>query len=111
MGLVRCYSCVVRRNARRGSGLSRTSSRVLLAPLRMISVHVRSCSSRFPPLLMCIYLTVPTESPDVPQDEQQIARSVQALKERLRGRGGRRGGRGISRVQSGSGRDSHPAAE
>ncbi|KAN0075341.1 SRP54-type protein, GTPase domain containing protein [Tylopilus felleus] len=55
--------------------------------------------------------TLPTESPDVPQDEQQIARSVQALKERLRGRGGRRGGRGISRVQSGSGRDSHPASD
>ncbi|KAG8217317.1 signal recognition particle, alpha subunit, N-terminal-domain-containing protein [Butyriboletus roseoflavus] len=49
--------------------------------------------------------TLPSESPDVPQDEQQIARNVQALKDRLRGRGNRRGGRGISRVESGSGRD------
>ncbi|KAH0830391.1 SRP54-type protein [Lanmaoa asiatica] len=35
--------------------------------------------------------TLPSESPDVPQDEQQIARNAQALKDRLRGRGG--GGR------------------
>ncbi|KAF8558467.1 P-loop containing nucleoside triphosphate hydrolase protein [Imleria badia] len=53
--------------------------------------------------------TLPSESPDVPQDEQQIARNVQALKVRLRGRGGRRGGRGISRVEPGSGRDSEPS--
>ncbi|KAF9239660.1 SRP54-type protein [Melanogaster broomeanus] len=49
--------------------------------------------------------TLPSESPEVPQDEQQIARNVQALKDRLRGRGGRRGGRGVSRAESGSGRD------
>ncbi|KAG6379125.1 SRP54-type protein [Boletus reticuloceps] len=55
--------------------------------------------------------TLPSESPDVPQDEQQIARNVQALKDRLRGRGGRRGGRGISRVDSGSGRDGVPTSD
>ncbi|KAH7929766.1 P-loop containing nucleoside triphosphate hydrolase protein [Leucogyrophana mollusca] len=55
--------------------------------------------------------TIPSESSVVPQDEQQIARNVQALKNRLRGRGGRRGGRGIARVESGSGRDSHPASD
>jgi len=38
--------------------------------------------------------TAPSLNPDAPQDEQQIARKVQALKNRLRGRGGRRGGRG-----------------
>ncbi|KAF8136090.1 SRP54-type protein [Boletus edulis] len=55
--------------------------------------------------------TLPSESPDVPQDEQQIARNVQALKDRLRGRGGRRGGRGISRADSGSGRDGVPTSD
>ncbi|KIJ60644.1 hypothetical protein HYDPIDRAFT_160601 [Hydnomerulius pinastri MD-312] len=55
--------------------------------------------------------TLPSESSDVPQDEQQIARNVQALKDRLRGRGGRRGGRGVSRVESGSGRDSVPPSD
>lgn len=46
-------------------------------------------------------------------DEQKIARNVQALKTRLRGRGGRRvSGRGGSlRFDSGSGRDSHPGSE
>lgn len=53
--------------------------------------------------------TVPTESPEAPQDEQQIARNVQALKNRLRGRGGRRGGRGMSRGESG--RDSGPNSD
>jgi signal recognition particle receptor subunit alpha len=38
--------------------------------------------------------SVPSLNPDTPQDEQKIARKVQALKDRLRGRGGRRGGRG-----------------
>ncbi|KAF7338667.1 Signal recognition particle binding protein [Mycena venus] len=37
--------------------------------------------------------TLPTQSSDAPQDEQQIARNVQALKNRLRGRGGKRGGK------------------
>ncbi|KAL4074638.1 SRP54-type protein [Scleroderma yunnanense] len=45
--------------------------------------------------------TIPTQSPEAPQDEQQIARNVQALKNRLRGRGGRRGGRGMSRIEGG----------
>ena len=38
--------------------------------------------------------SAPSLNPDAPQDEQRIARKVQALKNRLRGRGGRRGGRG-----------------
>jgi signal recognition particle receptor subunit alpha len=43
---------------------------------------------------------------ELPQDEQQIARNVQALKNRLRGRGGRRGG-GSSRSEKAAGdRDS-----
>ncbi|KAI6036841.1 hypothetical protein BKA83DRAFT_4168103 [Pisolithus microcarpus] len=46
--------------------------------------------------------TVPTESHDVTQDEQQIARNVQALKNRLRGRGGRHGGRVAPRADSGA---------
>ncbi|KAJ3728749.1 signal recognition particle binding protein [Lentinula raphanica] len=51
--------------------------------------------------------TEPTQSEDNTQDEQQIARNVQALKARLRGRGGRRGGRPLMRsLDSGSGRDS-----
>ena len=45
-------------------------------------------------------------------DEQQIARNVQALKNRLRGRGGARAaGRGRVRAEPGSGRDSHPNSE
>jgi len=46
-------------------------------------------------------------------DEQKIARNVQALKNRLRGRGGRRvsGRGGFQRFDSGSGRDSHPGSE
>ncbi|KAJ3794553.1 signal recognition particle binding protein [Lentinula aff. detonsa] len=51
--------------------------------------------------------TEPSQSEDTAQDERQIARNVQALKARLRGRGGRRGGRPIMRsFDSGSGRDS-----
>ncbi|KAG1879306.1 SRP54-type protein, partial [Suillus tomentosus] len=55
--------------------------------------------------------TVPSESSIAVQDEQQIARNVQALKNRLRGRGGRRGGRGATRVDSESGRDSMPTSD
>ncbi|KAF9001921.1 signal recognition particle binding protein [Cyathus striatus] len=51
--------------------------------------------------------TEPSVSSDAPQDEQQIARDVQALKNRLRGRGRRRGG--VSRVASG--RDSLPGSD
>lgn len=43
-------------------------------------------------------------------DEEQIARNVQALKNRLRGRGGRAGRRGLGRAEAG-GRDSHPGSE
>ncbi|KAF8184914.1 signal recognition particle, alpha subunit, N-terminal-domain-containing protein [Mycena galopus ATCC 62051] len=55
--------------------------------------------------------TLPTQSSDAPQDEQQIARNVQALKNRLRGRGGKRGGRGGGRSDAGSGRDSVPNSD
>ncbi|KAJ7871436.1 signal recognition particle, alpha subunit, N-terminal-domain-containing protein [Mycena olivaceomarginata] len=55
--------------------------------------------------------TLPTQSSDAPQDEQQIARNVQALKNRLRGRGGKRGGRGGGRSDVGSGRDSVPNSD
>ena len=46
-------------------------------------------------------------------DEQQIARNVQALKNRLRGRGGARtaGRGGRTRGDPGSGRDSHTNSE
>ncbi|TFL07003.1 SRP54-type protein [Pterulicium gracile] len=44
-------------------------------------------------------------------DQQQIARKVQALQSRPRGRGGRRGGRGMARLDSGSGRDSVPNSD
>ena len=45
-------------------------------------------------------------------DEQQIARNVHALKNRLRGRGGARAaGRGRARGDPGSGRDSHANSE
>nr|GAT59595.1 signal recognition particle binding protein [Mycena chlorophos] len=55
--------------------------------------------------------TQPTQASDTPLDEQQIARNVQALKNRLRGRGGKRPGRGPSRADSGTGRDSIPNSD
>lgn len=110
MALVR-YIHALCRNASPDSGLLRTSNRVSLVPLWTISVHARfSFLPLFSPPDVHICLVVPSESPDVPQDEQQIARNVQALKDRLRGRGGRRSGRGISRVESGSGRDGIPTS-
>ncbi|KAF5386774.1 hypothetical protein D9615_001663 [Tricholomella constricta] len=54
--------------------------------------------------------TAPSLSSDAPHDEQQIARNVQALKNRLRGRGGRRGG-GVSRTASRSGVDNVPTSD
>jgi len=54
-------------------------------------------------------LQAPTIAVDASQDEQQIARNVQALKNRLRGRGGRRGGRG-GRAGANE-RESHPNSE
>ncbi|EKM82819.1 hypothetical protein AGABI1DRAFT_89509 [Agaricus bisporus var. burnettii JB137-S8] len=42
--------------------------------------------------------TDPTVDVDTPKDEQQIARNLQTLKNRLRGRGGRRGARGGRQV-------------
>ncbi|KAF8630410.1 hypothetical protein AX15_002961 [Amanita polypyramis BW_CC] len=51
--------------------------------------------------------TEPTVNPDLPTDEQQIARKVETLKNRLRGQGRRRGRGGkIGKTDSGSGRDS-----
>ncbi|KAJ7074243.1 signal recognition particle binding protein [Mycena amicta] len=44
--------------------------------------------------------TLPTQPSDTPLDEQQIARNVQALKNRLRGRGGKRPGK-VVRMDSG----------
>lgn len=54
--------------------------------------------------------SVPSLNPDTPQDEQKIARNVQALKNRLRGRGGRRGGRG-GRAELPSARDNNTESE
>jgi len=51
--------------------------------------------------------TEPTHASDVPTDGEQIARTAEALRNRLRGKGRRRGG---TRVESGSGRDSVPAS-
>ncbi|RXW24932.1 hypothetical protein EST38_g965 [Candolleomyces aberdarensis] len=53
--------------------------------------------------------TVPSNNPDTSHDEQQIARNVQALKNRLRGRGRQRGR--IGRLDPSSGRDSHPNSD
>ena len=54
---------------------------------------------------------VPSQSGATTIDEEQIARNVQALKNRLRGRGGRAGRRGPGRGETGSGRDSLPTSE
>lgn len=62
---------------------------------------------------MRIYLYIfsaPSLNPDVPQDQQQIAIKVQALKNRFRGRGGRRGGRG-ARAELPNTRDSPTESE
>ncbi|KZT11431.1 signal recognition particle binding protein [Laetiporus sulphureus 93-53] len=55
--------------------------------------------------------TVPSQSGSTTIDEEQIARNVQALKNRLRGRGGRVGRRGGGRSDAGSGHESHPGSE
>ncbi|EIM90217.1 P-loop containing nucleoside triphosphate hydrolase protein [Stereum hirsutum FP-91666 SS1] len=63
--------------------------------------------------------TAPSQAPSAAVDEQQIARNVQALKNRLRGRGGKRGGGGgggrsaLARNDSGagSGRESYPNSD
>ncbi|KAF4604100.1 hypothetical protein EYR40_001283 [Pleurotus pulmonarius] len=55
--------------------------------------------------------TIPSQSSDVALDQQQIAKNVQALKNRLRGRGGRRGGKEGWRSDAGSGRDSVPNSD
>ena len=53
----------------------------------------------------------PSHSNAEVQDEEQIARNVQALKNRLRGRGGTPGRRGRGRTDVGSGRESLPGSE
>ncbi|KAJ3556901.1 hypothetical protein NM688_g1770 [Phlebia brevispora] len=55
--------------------------------------------------------TIPSQSGATTVDEEQIARNVQALKNRLRGRGGRGGRRGPGRGDGGSGRDSLPTSD
>ncbi|KAI0781069.1 signal recognition particle binding protein [Trametes elegans] len=54
---------------------------------------------------------LPSQSGDNVLDEEQIARNVQALKNRLRGRGGQAGRRGRGRADVGSGRDSLPGSD
>ena len=63
--------------------------------------------------LPLIVFAAPPDHPLGTVDEQQIARNVQALKNRLRGRGGARvaGRGGGTRGDTGSGRDSHPNSE
>ncbi|KAH9946210.1 signal recognition particle binding protein [Epithele typhae] len=53
----------------------------------------------------------PTHARADVQDEEQIARNVHALKNRLRGRGGQTSRRGRGRVDAGSGRDSVPGSD
>ncbi|KAI0079993.1 signal recognition particle binding protein [Panus rudis PR-1116 ss-1] len=53
--------------------------------------------------------TIPSQSAETTIDEEQIARNVQALKNRLRGKGPRR--RGTGRAEAGSGRDSLPTSD
>ncbi|KAJ7197188.1 signal recognition particle binding protein, partial [Mycena pura] len=55
--------------------------------------------------------TLPTEQSDAPLDEQQIARNVQALKNRLRGRVGKRPGKALGRTDAANGRDSVPGSD
>ncbi|PCH38272.1 signal recognition particle binding protein [Wolfiporia cocos MD-104 SS10] len=55
--------------------------------------------------------TIPSQSNAVAVDEQQIARNVEALRNRLRGRGGRTGRRGPARGDTSSGRDSGPPSD
>ena len=57
----------------------------------------------------CFCIQAPSINPDAPQDEQQIARNVQALKNRLRGRGGRR--RGPRRTDIMSAKETHAESE
>ncbi|KAI0807149.1 signal recognition particle binding protein [Fomes fomentarius] len=55
--------------------------------------------------------TAPSQSSAEVQDEEQISRNVQALKNRLRGRGGQSGRRGRGRIDVGSGRESLPGSD
>jgi signal recognition particle receptor subunit alpha len=54
---------------------------------------------------------VPSDSGATTVDEEQIARNVQALKNRLKARGRPIGGAGKRRPEAGSGRDSLPTSE
>ncbi|CAL1704317.1 unnamed protein product [Somion occarium] len=55
--------------------------------------------------------TIPSQSAETTVDEEQIARNVQALKNRLRGKGARGGRRGPGRSDIGSGRESLPGSD
>ncbi|KAH8108136.1 P-loop containing nucleoside triphosphate hydrolase protein [Cristinia sonorae] len=55
--------------------------------------------------------SAPSDTGDHTVDEEQIARNVQALKNRLRGKGVRTVRRGVGRADSGSGRDSVPGSD
>ncbi|CDO70772.1 hypothetical protein BN946_scf184798.g87 [Trametes cinnabarina] len=55
--------------------------------------------------------TLPTQSDDNVLDEERIARNVQALKNRLRGRGAQPARRGRGRADVGSGKDSLPGSD
>jgi signal recognition particle receptor subunit alpha len=79
-----------------------------LFPVTLIPVGVTYPFSCF----FLLWMLAPAESHPGTVDEQQISRNVQALKNRLRGRGGARAaGRGRARGDPGSGRDSHPNSE
>ena len=67
-----------------------------MRPLLLMSrILVRNFYEKAHAMRFHLYtFSAPSLNPDVPQDEQQIARKVHALKNRLRGRGVRRGGRG-----------------
>ncbi|OCB84184.1 P-loop containing nucleoside triphosphate hydrolase protein [Sanghuangporus baumii] len=86
----------------------------VLRGLEEKSVHERKSKARStarvePPITPSSdEATEPAISADVPLDEQQISRNVQALKNRLRGKGRRRG---MGRMESRSGRDTLHASD
>jgi hypothetical protein len=79
--------------------------------LTMLALVSSTSDTRGGPLTQCP--SAPSQEVAAPTDEQQIALNVQALKNRLKGRGGRRVPSGrINRTDSGgSGRESAAASE
>lgn len=75
----------------------------LVRPFELFHIHLITNLSK------CA--SAPSQSSAEVQDEEQIARNVQALKNRLRGRGGQSGRRGRGRIDVGSGRESLPGSE